>query len=198
MSQISTSAVSVSTGQEEAHPVCATHTCHACWHTPCPHMPSQACHHTSTWWAQLHAAHTRAWACSQCPGLKSAGSAHGGTLGPGAGALAGGRGSFLPFQVGMIPSRCPSDHPRPPPGWPLSPPALTLCTAPSPQAFALTQSVQPGGRGSRAADSSHSPTPAERKVGLALRFPPKGRSRLPSQGMPGLPNPPPPWHAPNR
>ncbi|XP_005289406.2 semaphorin-3F isoform X1 [Chrysemys picta bellii] len=31
------------------------------------------------------------------------------------------------------------------------------------QAFALTQSVQPGGRGSRAADSSHSPTPAERK-----------------------------------
>ncbi|XP_030425734.1 semaphorin-3F-like isoform X1 [Gopherus evgoodei] len=31
------------------------------------------------------------------------------------------------------------------------------------QAFALTQSVQPGGRGSRAADSSHNLTPTERK-----------------------------------
>ncbi|CAM4590391.1 unnamed protein product [Caretta caretta] len=47
-------------------------------------------------------------------------------------------------------------------------------------AFALTQSVQPGGRGSRAADSSHSPTPAERKVGLALRSPPRaGAGSLP-------------------
>lgn len=131
----------------------------------------------------------------------------GGALQPGPGTLA--TGELLPaLHMGyetapsllLGPSRMPlpqagPSHTLRPRTWVAPVPAASnSCTAPFPQAFALTQSIQLGGRGSRAADSSLSPTSAERKVGIALRAPtpfPKGTNRLPPRACqePGLPPP---------